>query len=183
MDKRRYNEYMRVYSKARRARLKKLGKCECGGDSEPGKTKCSTCLKHLRERNLLRKKRFARNGRCRCGKLFLPGKRSCRSCAASQRKRLRALNVGIRNEARKRYGSACRCCGEENRAFLTIDHINNDGASHRREVGVGMSFLLWLRKNNFPKGFQTLCFNCNIGRHLNSGICPHRLLAAGTISS
>jgi hypothetical protein len=30
-----------------------------------------------------------------------------------------------------------------------------------------------LRKNGFPEGFQVLCANCNIGRHINGGICPH----------
>jgi hypothetical protein len=39
----------------------------------------------------------------------------------------------------------CACCGETEERFLTIDHINNDGAEHRRKV-MGM----------------------------NGGICPHR---------
>ena len=29
------------------------------------------------------------------------------------------------------YGRACSCCGETEPAFLTIDHVNNDGAEHR----------------------------------------------------
>jgi hypothetical protein len=27
--------------------------------------------------------------------------------------------------------------------------------------------------NGFPAGFQVLCFNCNQGRRLNHGVCPH----------
>jgi len=26
-----------------------------------------------------------------------------------------------------------------------------------------------------PAGFQVLCFNCNIGKQLNDGTCPHQL--------
>ncbi len=33
---------------------------------------------------------------------------------------------------------------------------------------------MWLKANNFPPGFQTLCHNCNIGKHRNKGICPHK---------
>ena len=28
----------------------------------------------------------------------------------------------------------CQCCGENHYEFLTIDHINGDGAKHRREI-------------------------------------------------
>jgi hypothetical protein len=29
-------------------------------------------------------------------------------------------------------------------------------------------------KNNFPRGYRILCYNCNCGRALNNGICPHK---------
>ena len=32
---------------------------------------------------------------------------------------------------------------------------------------------IWLKNNNFPEGFQVLCFNCNCGKARNKGICPH----------
>ncbi len=35
------------------------------------------------------------------------------------------------------------------------------------------SLYRWIIKNNFPEEFQILCFNCNSGRHINGGICPH----------
>jgi hypothetical protein len=66
-------------------------------------------------------------------------------------------------------GSACRCCGESNEVFMCIDHVNNDGAVHRRKVGATYP---WLVRNNFPGGFQVLCFNCNFSKgHL--GECSH----------
>lgn len=69
---------------------------------------------------------------------------------------------------------ACVCCGENNSRFLTFDHKNNDGKNHRQQKGVGTNLLAWIIRNNFPDMFQTLCFNCNSGRALNKGICPHK---------
>ena len=42
---------------------------------------------------------------------------------------------------------------------LTIDHINNDGNKHRKEIGSGPIYS-WLKAHNYPEGFQTLCMNC-----------------------
>lgn len=75
------------------------------------------------------------------------------------------------------YGGKCFCCGENNIKFLTIDHINNDGHKHHKEIkiGSGSNFYRWIIKNNFPKNiFQVACYNCNCGRAKNNGICPHQ---------
>lgn len=80
----------------------------------------------------------------------------------------------------------CSCCGETGILFLTIDHKDGLGASHRRGLHLthdrvtqaasysASTFYRWLRSNKFPDGFQVLCFNCNAGRHLNGGVCPHQ---------
>jgi hypothetical protein len=73
---------------------------------------------------------------------------------------------------------SCACCGESIYAFLSIDHINGGGSKHlklikNKEQGNSKNLYFWLIKNNFPKGFQVLCFNCNLGRSINKGICPH----------
>jgi hypothetical protein len=39
----------------------------------------------------------------------------------------------LKEEVIEEYGGCCNCCGEPNLAFLTIDHIFNDGANHRGE--------------------------------------------------
>jgi hypothetical protein len=76
------------------------------------------------------------------------------------------------------YGRICKCCGESEPEFLTIDHINNDGWTHRKERGdnTNARFYEWLVKNNFPEDFQTLCMNCNFakGKTNGNGICPHK---------
>jgi len=67
----------------------------------------------------------------------------------------------------------CKCCGEHRIEFLTIDHINNDGAAHRREIGrTPQNLYKWIEDNNYPEGFQVLCFNCNCAKEY-SGYCPH----------
>jgi hypothetical protein len=92
----------------------------------------------------------------------------------------------IKDECYNAYGGYnCACCGETEPAFLTIDHVNNDGAKHRREVvglgrGGGKKIYAWLIANNFPPGFQILCMNCNWGKARNNGVCPHKASEGST---
>lgn len=70
-------------------------------------------------------------------------------------------------------GAVCSCCGETEPLFLTIDHINGNGNQHRAEIR--KNIIDWLYLNNFPPGFQILCYNCNLGKQRNGGICcPHK---------
>ena len=77
------------------------------------------------------------------------------------------------------YGNKCGCCGETEPMFLTLDHINNDGylttyitkSGHR---GRRTNYETIVR-NNFPEGYQILCWNCNSGRARNKGTCPHKM--------
>ena len=79
------------------------------------------------------------------------------------------------------YGDKCICCGEANRGFLTLDHVNNDGAELRKQHGnSGLSFYRWVIKNGFPDFLQVLCYNCNFGRQRNGGICPHEIKDGST---
>lgn len=74
----------------------------------------------------------------------------------------------------------CACCGEVEILFLQIDHINGQGAEHRRqlkeELGYypgGNNLPYWLKKNGYPEGFQVLCANCNLAKRVDK-ICPHQ---------
>lgn len=72
------------------------------------------------------------------------------------------------------YGTVCACCEEQREVFLDIDHIEGGGTKWRREDGhSGNAFYRWLRKNDYPSGFRTLCRNCNWATHL-LGKCPHQ---------
>jgi hypothetical protein len=113
-------------------------------------------------------------GRCpSCGRLDpLPsGQLKCDACktvAAKWQRRLKERVIAA-------YGGKCQCCGEANPHFMTIDHTNNNGAEHRREIK--NSLYKWLEKNGFPQdGFQLLCWNCNAGKRVNGGICPHKTM-------
>jgi hypothetical protein len=83
---------------------------------------------------------------------------------AKQRGRIALLKQIILNH----YGRVCAICGFDHVDALTIDHIDQKGGQHRREIkasgrgGGGMVMYKWLIKNEFPEGFRTLCFNCNI---------------------
>ena len=71
---------------------------------------------------------------------------------------------------------SCACCGEKGIQFLTIDHVNNGGAEHRKTLGKtssGWGLYRWIIKNNYPPMFQVLCFNCNCAKGL-FGECPHQ---------
>lgn len=88
-------------------------------------------------------------------------------------RRVYAFRVKLRVFAA--YGNRCECCGEDNPLFLGIDHIEGGGRQHTIALGGGgMNFYLWLVRNEFPKGFQVLCHNCNIAKGVFS-ICPHKL--------
>lgn len=58
----------------------------------------------------------------------------------------------------------CSACGEDDLAVLTIDHIGGGGRSHLKSISPGMrrgrKFYQWLIRNQFPQGYQVLCFNC-----------------------
>lgn len=93
-------------------------------------------------------------------------------------------NAGFSRDVRTRnreavlehYGNQCVCCGETETLFLEIDHINNNGSVHRKEMKAEgtKDLYTWLKKHNYPSGFQTLCSNCNQGKRRNHGICPHQ---------
>lgn len=93
------------------------------------------------------------------------------------RARLRAKHSKNRDAVFKHYGNECVCCGEGNRAFLTVDHVNDDGWKYRKRKDGNPSshhnIYGWIVRNEFPSGFQILCRNCNWGKEVNNGICPH----------
>ena len=81
----------------------------------------------------------------------------------------------VKAEVFAAYGDRCVCCGEDEPKFLTIDHVNNDGAVDRKKYGRGPHLMrLSLRRRKFPRGYQLLCFNCNCGKRDNGGVCPHK---------
>lgn len=153
-----------------------IGSCrKCGKETElpyKGKRICRPCnAEYMREWNAKNRDKQRANKRKSYRK-----KRKDPGFVEAERRRGREYWRGKRHEAIMAYGGyRCQCCGETEPKFLTIDHVNNDGGEHRKEIGKSNSALLtWLKGNGYPSGFQVLCFNCNIGKSLNNGICPHK---------
>lgn len=83
---------------------------------------------------------------------------------------LKNANCGVNKGT---YGGCCKCCGEDIPEFLTVDHVNGDGAAHRKACGKGRKIYADLKQRGFPQdGFRLLCFNCNIALGFY-GYCPH----------
>ena len=160
------------FRRKRRAEWKARGVCTTCGKypPEPGGTSCQRCRDYYRMYNA----KFKGKGLCKtCRKRKPdPGWTHCDYCLESER----ARRAKLKDEVFTAYGGyCCTCCGENNKEFLQIDHVNNDGGSHRREIGcVGGSGLYgWLKRNGFPPGFQVLCANCNYAKSMY-GYCPHK---------
>ena len=102
-----------------------------------------------------------------------------------KRKRSPEVHAGVARRHKEavfdHYGRECRCCGEDNPLFLTVDHIEPIGTKNRYEQGQNKIYS-FLRRKGFPEGFQILCFNCNCGRARNGGVCPHHEEGSQAIS-
>lgn len=162
------------------------GSCWLCGEKAYGRIYCDKCGAARTE-----KARLERRTRVRichgCGKEFSGLKRRvCNECASTSGQRFRTYQRNWRQSLKRETfdaygGPVCACCRELQFLFLSMDHINNDGAAHRREInpkhfesGTGVKLYAWLKRHGFPPGFQVLCMNCNFGKKMNGGICPHK---------
>lgn len=145
-------------------------------DTSPLQKQCTNCLE-LKPANSFWSDRSKPTGLCSqckgCYKRSKSIKRfTIKSVAIAGRKR----RISDRLSAITHYSNgsnACACCGERTLEFLVIDHVNGGGNRHRAEIGKGGSAIgLWLRRNNYPEGFQVLCHNCNQAKG-SYGKCPH----------
>ena len=108
------------------------------------------------------------------------GRPTTRVMSDAERAALRGRWERIKRAALEAYGGArCTCCGEDHVEFLTLDHVEDDGADQRRaltgkNLGGSANFYTWLRKEGYPPlTLEVTCMSCNAGRHRNGGICPH----------
>lgn len=79
----------------------------------------------------------------------------------------KASNLSFKRKCRvlKNYGKGkeALCCWKActvvDPDMLSLDHINNDGAQDRKLRGSGDNLYRKIEQENFPVGFQTLCYN------------------------
>lgn len=171
--------------KAKRDRAVSAGLCsECNVRPKlPNRGRCQHCVDNRAAKYA---QRTAARKCVRCSKDLPPDCKikTCETCTPIYRATWRRKHRRMKDAAFNAYGGyKCKCCGETEELFLTIDHINNDGAAHRRSIcgyNSGGVLYRWLKQNNYPEGFQVLCFNCNVAKHRN-GYCPHAVKKAAEV--
>lgn len=82
--------------------------------------------------------------------------------------------IKLKREVVEAYGGVCSCCGEVEMEFMTLDHVNGDGASDRAARSGGGSSWRSAKLRGFPSDLRLLCFNCNISAYRGGGICVHK---------
>lgn len=88
-------------------------------------------------------------------------------------KKMREYVQSLKQKVYDIYGNKCKCCGETNKEFFAVDHIEGGGSIERRKLGSRGIFLSAL-KPDFQKGkYQLLCHNCNMSMGFY-GYCPHK---------
>jgi len=98
------------------------------------------------------------------------------SAAANQKK----FNQRVKIEVLTYYGKGklvCVRCGFSEVDALCLDHVDGKGTQARKNGHqAGVRLYRRLRGSGFPKGYQTLCANCNILKmireDLKHGISP-----------
>lgn len=192
-------EYQRQYRERTKAANKTVTCKGCGAEfttERSGRTwRCAECtrvyLAERRQKDQYRHSVYSKQYRERLGDAYTEKMRNRRRelvktllpdelekfRQAERDKTLRAQAV-TKDAVFKAYGGyRCVCCNETEPLFLSVDHIYNDGNKMRKK-GVhakgGTSFYQWIKRHNFPPGFQILCMNCNTGKHRNGGVCPHQ---------
>jgi hypothetical protein len=170
----------RVRDYCKRARAHKREKLQQWRATEKGRASVARQIARQAERqlHLTPEEREAQQAYYRQRFARLTPDRKAHKMAVSNEAR-RRRHAALWDEALARYTSGCACCGEAERGFLTVDHIDGGGAAHRKQIALegfkgSGAILRWLKANDYPPGFQILCWNCNCGSARNGGVCPHK---------
>lgn len=166
-------------SKARRdIKLYEVTCSKCGtvhSRVKKGSTICKECRsianKKWMEENKERRKKYMEKYRSRRNRLQQIWREKNKEKVFQYQQKIR---LEILNHYSKTPLPSCACCSERNIEFLTLDHIYNNGAEERKNGLEGRNLFYYLRKNNFPDGYQVLCMNCNWAK-AKYGYCPHNI--------
>jgi len=137
---------------------------------------------------------WMKKGRCSYYKEHLPlvlNRKMCSACLEKYRFRSKELYASnkeyklrknicnknskllLKKEVLTVYGDcSCANCKIKDMDVLSIDHIHNDGSTHKKKIGVqGGHLYSYLKRNNFPDRdrLQVLCMNCQFIKKTNGG--------------
>ena len=140
----------------------------CHNEAKPGCTLCQDCIDYRTDVSMKHYQRRKEAGTCLyCDNPVAPGRAAvCETCYQKKYEYRRNLKFA----AMDAYGGrVCAGCGFDDAEVLEIDHVDGNGAAHRRELNcsAGHQFYQWLKKQNFPPGFRVLCPTCNKKAHRN----------------
>ena len=167
------------YRIERRKKRRESGLCtRCNNPAVPGFTDCQNCMDSQKSKIAEIRAERKELGLCiQCGAPSRPDASRCEDC--SHRLRLNGKNrqLTLKSAVMSAYGKNgnARCCWDgcnvRDLDMLTLDHLENNGAEHRRvytKTGRGGGSLLYftLQKQGFPAGYQTLCANHNLKKHI-----------------
>lgn len=173
----------KAYAKRTRQTRKAAGLCsDCAKPRHGTYIRCLSCIG---KQKVGRKQYYAKKAAAGlCEKCSLPregGTNRCNFHLVQQRGLGKLWRTQVRDDAFAAYGGyKCVCCGETERLFLDLDHVNGGGNKHRASLHKnGSAVYWWLKQHGYPKGMmQPLCSNCNQGKSRNNGVCPHTLRRA-----
>jgi transposase-like protein/predicted DNA-binding protein YlxM (UPF0122 family) len=142
----------------------------------PEKRPCTICKQIKPVSAFFIRRNNRPESRCRLCKQALSAKYYCANRESEIRRAVAGnavRNAALKDEAFAAYGNQCSCCGETIKAFLTLDHVFDDGNEHRKVAGNTYGVYRWLKANGWPTDrFRLLCVNCNFGR-CRYTCCPH----------
>jgi hypothetical protein len=177
-----YHKNRRILYAQRKAAGLCTGSVACKNELKSGSTKCAEHSLASASRTRKYQKDRQQQGICVYGgcKAETGGPAYCKKHRKLTDKRTNIIEIRTKIEVMSHYCKgkpSCMCpgCTVSFLGFLQIDHVKGGGSKHRADNdglrGTGMIF--WLKKNNFPDGFQVLCANCNSpGGKGSSKKCP-----------
>lgn len=167
------------YRLERRAQRIADGLCtRCDNPATKGFKDCAECINNTKRRiKESREERQAAGNCIQCGKPSRPDALRCFGCTKRMNRLGKARHKGLKIHVLTHYGvgGKLQCywegCTVTDIDMLTLDHIENDGAEHRRgytKSGRGGGNVLYdhLIREGYPAGFQTLCANHNLKKHI-----------------
>lgn len=170
MIEKKWTVYNQKRAELRQERIN-LGLCvSCGLNKKDDSKYCEACLIKNREAS----KKWYKNQSSSYHRQRDKKYKNTSKAKIARNKYLKRKRAEFKKIILEKYGCACECCKEANPAFLTIDHVNQDGYKDNQNR---MKMLRNLAKKPKLDNFRILCYNCNCAREHFNGICPHKLIS------